>query len=377
MYRNGKEIICAGLFIAGCLFMASAAEAQPGKTDNPQTGQADRVGDTGSPDLGGEGQHGDAEARASALVVSGNKYFRQGRFQEAVVAYNQALEYHYEPGYEYNLALVYQRLGRHVLAYKHFTHSLTGAGQPLTETERERAKEFLDGLKAHVGEIDISCGQSGVTVLVDGRPIELDESGRAREIVGIGERYVVASKPGYMPSNEVVWVDAGQTTQYKIQLKDIRSPDVDSSVGALELELQKVREERDRAVQLVRQKHEPRGGRKREMGIALMIAGGVAAGTGVGYGWIASRANRRARRLVELGEWESPVSEVVDDIGEGGNLGVLIGGIAGTGLLSTGAVLYWLGERESRAMNRRLEKQISVMPHASETAVGIQVRGTF
>lgn len=379
--RGNHRRLCVLLFVIAVLVFMHDVQAEPGTRQRTQAPgpQREASGPGARPEKRGAGpeKRSSAIQRAAALVAAGNRYLRSGQYPEAIAAYRQAIRYHYEPGYEYNLALAYYKHDELASAYGHFASALLGEGTPLARVKRERASEYVEMLRDQLGEIEITCRERGVTVMVDDRLVSLDEQGRGRAMADAGEVRVVASKPGHMTFRGVLQIDAGQVKSQEIRLEKMK--DGPGSMEALQRELRQVRGHRDGLLRVVREPGEgrSRGGGKRSIGVALMIAGGVAAGTGMGYGLMASRANRRAQRLVELGVWQPPVSDVVNEIGEGADAGLIAGTVAGAGLFGAGAVLYWLGRRDARSAVREAETRFSVVPYVDETLIGVQVRGGF
>lgn len=110
----------------------------------------------------------DARARAGAAFEQGVGAFDEGRYQEALEAFQEAYRLAPHPSVRVNMANCYEKLERPVEAIDHFERYLLEAGD-LPPARRREIEETLARLRGQVGELFFRVEPAGATVTIDGR----------------------------------------------------------------------------------------------------------------------------------------------------------------------------------------------------------------
>ena len=169
-------------------------------------------------------------AEARAHFQKGLECARDGRYAEAVAAFETA--YATSPNYVvlYNLGQAYAVLGRSVEAVHTFERFLTEGGYTI-EPGRPHAFEALtERERAHLGRLELHVSPAGSELFIDGK--RLGAGPFAPEDVTAGEHVVVARSPGYLSLVRTVDVAAGQTLTLDIELEIVPSSVTSPVVGA-------------------------------------------------------------------------------------------------------------------------------------------------
>ena len=72
----------------------------------------------------------DAQARARAAYQRGTKLYNEGKFEEALAAFQEAATRYASPDFQFNIAKCYERLGDHEEAIRHYEIYLRTAEDP-------------------------------------------------------------------------------------------------------------------------------------------------------------------------------------------------------------------------------------------------------
>ena len=107
---------------------------------------------------------------ARELKQSGDAAMVEGRYGDALDAYQRATAVEPHPSLLYNRARALSGLGRHAEALEHFEAFARDAPAELKALVPQ-LDELLQTARSHVVELDLSGGKPGARVFVEGRPI--------------------------------------------------------------------------------------------------------------------------------------------------------------------------------------------------------------
>jgi len=114
---------------------------------------------------------------------------------------------------------------------------------------------------------------------------------------------------------------------------------------------------------------------RKRLGLGVGVAGAALTVVGVYFGLQASSKASDLDDFFEMGgTWTPELAEREDDLGRDRTLALSFG-IVGAGAMGAGAVIYWLGHRETTAAEAARRSSLSLAPH-DEGAV-LQWRGEF
>jgi hypothetical protein len=198
-----------------CLFVEFVSDAK--------LARAQPVSDTPviTTTLGTGGQ--DLERGLSAL--------QEGRFAEAVVAFNAAYTVTAEPAALLNLGIAYTNLGKPHEAARALTAYLEHADAEQDALAMQGARSEIERLRSDNGVIQLQFMPAGAQLRVDGEPIT-PEHGEV--LVAPGLRHVDVSAEGYAPFDQTLDVQPGLFT-LAVELKPVGQP---AALPAIEIPTQ-------------------------------------------------------------------------------------------------------------------------------------------
>lgn len=153
--------------------------------------------------------------KAQVLFDEGRKLFAFPDFVRAEQKFREALDVWNHPAIHYNLALSLRAMDNQARAYEHLERALEQGGLGLSEARRQDAKRFLDEIASKISILDLSCRESGATVMLDGSVLEKTPS---RQVLMPGVHNVVATKDGYEPSKYSLALSPGKPAKLEIRL---------------------------------------------------------------------------------------------------------------------------------------------------------------
>ncbi|PTL81229.1 hypothetical protein [Vitiosangium sp. GDMCC 1.1324] len=160
---------------------------------------------------------------AMALFQAGNQLLKESVFVKAVDKYRQALAAWDHPAIHYNLALALMNLDQPVEVHEHLVAALRYGADPLENEKFEYARNYKTLTERQLARVDITCDTPGATVTMDGQPLFV-APGRYAGLVRPGAHSIVATKQGYLPSDQSRTLLPGETTT--LQLKMFTSEDL-------------------------------------------------------------------------------------------------------------------------------------------------------
>lgn len=155
--------------------------------------------------------------RANVVFAAGNDLFAKRDYAAAVKKYRESLELWDHPLVRFNLAVTFIRMDRVLEAATELEKALAYGDKPFTVELYQQALDYQSLVKGRVGDLEVSCPQSGTHVLLDGKPW-FDCPGTQQLRLLAGEHALVGEKPGYVPNARRVVVSGGATTTEAIEL---------------------------------------------------------------------------------------------------------------------------------------------------------------
>lgn len=198
-----------GLAASGQAAAPQAESAAPPATSGDDTAEASSGSDPGT--------SAEKKEEARAHYVTGNKLLRSASFQEAVGAYQRALEHWKHPRIFYNLGVALINLDRPVDAFDAMSAAI-GSAEPLGDTLAEQAINYQKLLRRQIGEIEVVCDEPGTQVTMNGTEL-FRGPGSYRGRVRVGRYQIVASKPDFLPAERSVAILSDKKVAARIEMR--------------------------------------------------------------------------------------------------------------------------------------------------------------
>lgn len=162
---------------------------------------------------------------ANALFAEGNQLFAQQAHAPALEKYKAALALWDHPLIHFNTAVTEIRLDRILDAAADLDKALQYGDTPFPSKELyQQALDYQLLVKGRVGEVDATCTQPHVHILLDGKPwFDCPNTGKQRVL--IGEHVILGEDPtkDLVPETHKVVVTSGTTVAQTITLRDFDS----------------------------------------------------------------------------------------------------------------------------------------------------------
>jgi hypothetical protein len=137
----------------------------------------------------------------------------QGRAAEACALFRRSAELVAGPGTLLNLAQCFEREGNALKALETYERALGAARQHPTATARQRAawadeaQRGIESQRPHIAEVLIRTVASGLSVELDGKPVEPSTQYR----VELGQHRITARAAGHLPFERELTAKPGET----------------------------------------------------------------------------------------------------------------------------------------------------------------------
>ena len=162
---------------------------------------------------------------ANALFAEANQLFAQQAHAPALEKYKAALALWDHPLIHFNTAVTEIRLDRILDAAADLDKALQYGDKPFPSKELyQQALDYQLLVKGRVGEVDATCTQPHVRMLLDGKPW-FDCPGSGKQRVLIGEHVILGDDPtkDLVPETHKVVVASGATVAQAITLRGFDS----------------------------------------------------------------------------------------------------------------------------------------------------------
>jgi hypothetical protein len=170
-----------------------------------------------------QGVSPEQQQAAMALFQSANALLKESVFVQAVEKYRAALETWKHPAIHYNLALALMNLDQPVEVHEQLVEALRYGPAPLENEKYEYARNYKTLMERQLARVDISCDTPGATVTMDGQTLFV-APGRYSGLVRPGAHSIVATKQGFLPTDQSRTLLPGETAA--LQLKMFTSDDL-------------------------------------------------------------------------------------------------------------------------------------------------------
>jgi len=171
-------------------------------------------------------EEGVAEAdrdAAQALFAEANQLFATEAHAPALEKYTRAIALWDHPLIRFNMAVTLVRLDRFLEAAEAMDRALRFGKDPFPTPEQYRqALDYQKLIAGRVGDVEATCTQTAVQVSLDGKPW-LTCPGTKKTRVLAGQHALVAEAPAYMTRTSRVVVDGGKTAKVGIELSRLES----------------------------------------------------------------------------------------------------------------------------------------------------------
>jgi hypothetical protein len=155
--------------------------------------------------------------RANAIFAEANQLFAVQAHAPAVDKYRAALALWDHPMIRFNLAVALIRLDRILEAADELDRALRFADKPFPKELYQRALDYQALVKGRVGDVEASCAQPNVHVLLDGKPwFDCPASQKVR--VMAGPHTLVGERDGFLSSSQRIVAIGGTVTTSKVEL---------------------------------------------------------------------------------------------------------------------------------------------------------------
>ena len=158
------------------------------------------------------------QEQARVLFEEANKLILQQFFKQAADKYREALDYWDHPAIHFNLSLALMNLDQPLELHRALTKALEHGVPPLIdESNYKRAESYLNIVSKQVAHIVVSCDHEGARVTMDGKVL-FTGPGKYEGITLAGDHTVHATKDGYLPTEKIVILSAGEHERIELNL---------------------------------------------------------------------------------------------------------------------------------------------------------------
>ena len=169
-----------------------------------------------------QGVPGAQQDRANALFDEANQLFAQQAHGPALARYKAAIAIWDHPLIRFNMAVTEIRLDRILQAAEDLEQALRFGQAPFTVELYRQALDYQILLKGRTGDLEVSCEQAEVQVLLDGKPW-FECPGQRRLRVTTGEHVIVGDRTGFLTSSSRLVVAGGAVANQRINLVSLEA----------------------------------------------------------------------------------------------------------------------------------------------------------
>lgn len=162
------------------------------------------------------------QAQANELYAQGNELFAHQDNAGALEKYQAAIALWDHPRIRFNMAVTLIRLDRILEAADSLDAALKYGDKPFSPDLYQRVLDDQQLVQGRVGEIEVSCQQGDVHLLLDGKPFAICPATRKQRVLA-GEHVLLGEKKDFMTVSKRVIVVGGKTATDDISLVPIES----------------------------------------------------------------------------------------------------------------------------------------------------------
>jgi hypothetical protein len=198
------------LAVTGWLLLGIIVGPESARADNPAT-------PAGQPPPWAVGVTPEQKATAQRHLDAGNALFLEHKYGQALDEYNLAIAAWDHPAIRFNMVRCLIFLERPLDASDNLKLALKYGAAPFDESIYNEALGYEKLLGSQIGEVDINCGQLGVNLTMDGKPL-LACPGREQRRVLPGQHQIVGKKDGFLPRTVELVVLGGKHEHAMVML---------------------------------------------------------------------------------------------------------------------------------------------------------------
>jgi hypothetical protein len=158
----------------------------------------------------------EVRAQAETLIEQGVRLREAGRDEDAVSAFRRARAVEDSPQVQTQLGLALLATGEFVESYELLSAALL-SHDPWVESRRAAIEGSFDSASAHVGLVEVTGGEPGANVIVNGQVVGAMPLTRPVHALA-GRAIVEVSLAGYHRTINEVAVEPGQTARLRVAL---------------------------------------------------------------------------------------------------------------------------------------------------------------
>jgi len=297
----------------------------------------------------------DVEASAKAQFDAGVELYKQGKLEQASVAFARA--YELRPSYKilYLVGKCENDLGHFAASLDAFTRYLAEGADEIDKSRQEEVRKEITRLNALVGTVAVETDAIGATVFVDGHrsgdtPLE------GPLFVDLGEHEIVLKRGGDELHREVVKVAGGQQVTVTIKGASVAAP----AIGE------------EKSADVVEPKREPKQEPKPKR-VWTWVALGAGAAAGIAGGVIGGISMKDKSDFLDRCGDDSCGPVAADERDRIKRLSLtadILYGVAGA-LAITAVILFFVEPDDED------EETVAVLPSAGRGSAGLSVTGRF
>lgn len=165
-----------------------------------------------------EGVPAETQAKALRLFRLGNSLFEESKYSLALARYREALDAWDHPAIRFNAAVALIHLDQPLIAYEHLEAALRWGAAPFEAKTHEQAQIYRKLLAGQIAELEVTCGEPGAEVLLDGERLFIGP-GKVRRRMPPGPHQLAARKPGFATEATALNLEAGQLHREPLTLR--------------------------------------------------------------------------------------------------------------------------------------------------------------
>ncbi len=157
------------------------------------------------------------KASAHERLEAGNALFLEHKYADALVEYQRAVAAWDHPAIRFNIVRCLIQLDKPVEAFDNLTLALKYGAAPLEDAVYAEATSYEKLLANQIGELEVTCDQSGVSVTLDGRSFMTCPGTKQARVVP-GEHQLVGTKATFATRTLEVVVIGGKKQRRAVEL---------------------------------------------------------------------------------------------------------------------------------------------------------------
>jgi hypothetical protein len=169
---------------------------------------------------GAMAQEDPAKERAKQLFIQGSQHYQAGRFEQALVAFEQANAIKPHPLMLYNIAQVQEAMGRAPEALTTWKKYLATSPEDRDEPE-QRIAALEAELQRNWSTIQVVTDPPGATLWIGAKTEPPKGQSPLTVQLPAGSHTFILEKPGYSPASRPLRVEGGKSPQLRISLTPI------------------------------------------------------------------------------------------------------------------------------------------------------------